>query len=189
METSPCCNSVTGHQIATHFCTYHDSSAVVPCTIFCSDHYITVEMRVKRNFHRILNCDGKTVSETSLGSWWGKSTGHQWAPLKWSAMWSFSTSFAVSLITLRDKQSECQWYWMPWSLDAVVIMWLLPTRTSRTQRVAKIRSVQKIPCVMTVRLKMVSCACTFLLPRFEETSMRNELRFNFRTTFTAVMPR
>ena len=53
MEISPCCNSVTGHQIATNFCTCHDSTAVVPCTKFCSDHYIRIEMRVKRDFHRI----------------------------------------------------------------------------------------------------------------------------------------
>ena len=54
METSRCCNSVAGHQIATNFCTCHDSTAVVPCTKFCSDHCIRIEMRVKRNFlHRI----------------------------------------------------------------------------------------------------------------------------------------
>ena len=53
METSLCCNSVVSHQIATNFCTCHDSTAVVPCTKFCSDHCIRIEMRVKRNFHRI----------------------------------------------------------------------------------------------------------------------------------------
>ena len=53
METSPCCISVAGHQIATSFCTCHDSTAVVPCTKFCGDYCIRSEMRVKRNFHRI----------------------------------------------------------------------------------------------------------------------------------------
>ena len=53
MEISPCHNSVAGHQIATNFCTCHDSTAVVPCTKFCSDHCIRIEVRVKRNFHRI----------------------------------------------------------------------------------------------------------------------------------------
>ena len=53
METSPCHNSVAGHQIATFFCTCHDSTAVVPCTKFCNDHCIRIEVRVKRNFHRI----------------------------------------------------------------------------------------------------------------------------------------
>ena len=53
MEISPCCNSVAGHQIATNFCICYDSTAVVPCTKFCSDHCIRIELRVKRNFHRI----------------------------------------------------------------------------------------------------------------------------------------
>ena len=54
METSRCRNSVADHQIATTFCTCHDSTAVVTCTKFCSDHGIRVEVRVKGNFHRIL---------------------------------------------------------------------------------------------------------------------------------------
>ena len=53
METSPCHNSVAGHQIAAIFSPCHDSIAVVPCTKFCSDHCIRIEGRVKRNFHRI----------------------------------------------------------------------------------------------------------------------------------------
>ena len=53
METTPCCNSVTGHQIATNFCPCHGSTAVVPCTTFLSDHCIGIEMRAKCNFHRI----------------------------------------------------------------------------------------------------------------------------------------
>ena len=53
METSPCHNSIAGHQIATNFCTCHDSTAVVPCTKFCSNHCIRIEVRVKRNFHRV----------------------------------------------------------------------------------------------------------------------------------------
>ena len=53
METSTCHNSVAGHQIATNFCTCHDSTAVVPCTKFSSDHCDRIEVRVKRHFHRI----------------------------------------------------------------------------------------------------------------------------------------
>ena len=53
MVTSPCCNSVAGHQIAANFYTCHDSTAVVPCTKFCSDHCIGIKMRAKHNFHRI----------------------------------------------------------------------------------------------------------------------------------------
>ena len=48
MEISPCHNSVAGHQIATNFCTCHDSTAVVPCAKFCSDHCIRIEMRANR---------------------------------------------------------------------------------------------------------------------------------------------
>ena len=53
MENSPYCNSIADHQIATNFCTRHDSTDVVPCTKFCSDHCIRIDMKVKRNIHRI----------------------------------------------------------------------------------------------------------------------------------------
>ena len=53
MEIWPCHDSVAGHKIATNFCTCHNSIAVVPCTKFCSDHCIRIEVRVKRNFHQI----------------------------------------------------------------------------------------------------------------------------------------
>ena len=53
MERSPYHNSVVGHQIATNFCTCHDNTAAVPCTKFCSDRCIIIELRVKRNFQRI----------------------------------------------------------------------------------------------------------------------------------------
>ena len=53
MENSPCQDSVAGHQSATNFCTCHGSTAVVPCTKFGINHGIKVEVRVKRNFHRI----------------------------------------------------------------------------------------------------------------------------------------
>ena len=39
METSPCCCSISGHQIATEFCTCHDSTAVVSYAKFCIDHF------------------------------------------------------------------------------------------------------------------------------------------------------
>ena len=52
-EISPCCNSVAGSQVAPNLCTCHDNTAVVPCTKFCSDHCITIEVSVKRNYHRI----------------------------------------------------------------------------------------------------------------------------------------
>ena len=46
-------NSVAGHQIEINFCTCHDSTAVVSCAKFYSDHCIRIEVKVKRNFHRI----------------------------------------------------------------------------------------------------------------------------------------
>ena len=61
MESSPCCNCVAINQIATHFCTCHDSTAVVPCTKFCSDHCVRIKMRVKRNFHQIWIAMGKPL--------------------------------------------------------------------------------------------------------------------------------
>ena len=53
MEISPCCNSTACHQIATNFCTCHDSTAVVPRTKFCCDHWVRIDVSVKRNFDRI----------------------------------------------------------------------------------------------------------------------------------------
>ena len=48
-----------------HFCTNHESTAVVLCIKFRSDHCIRIEVRVKRNFHRICIAM-KKVSETGL---------------------------------------------------------------------------------------------------------------------------
>ena len=67
MENLPCCSSLAGHQIATIFCTCHDSTAVVPCTKFCSNHCIRIEMRVKRNFHRIWIAMEKTLVKRGPG--------------------------------------------------------------------------------------------------------------------------
>ena len=53
IETSSCCNSFAGHQIAIKICTCYHSSAVVLCTNFCRDHPIRIQVRVKQNFHRI----------------------------------------------------------------------------------------------------------------------------------------
>ena len=41
------------YHIATKFCTCHDSTAVVPCAKFHSDHFMTSWMRAVWNFHRI----------------------------------------------------------------------------------------------------------------------------------------
>ena len=47
------CNSSTGHQITTKFCTCHDSCAVVSCGKFCSDRFVWIWMRAIWNFHGI----------------------------------------------------------------------------------------------------------------------------------------
>ena len=51
---------------ATNFSTCHDSTAVVPCTKFCSDHCIRTEVS-ETIFPSNLICDEKTVSQT--GPW------------------------------------------------------------------------------------------------------------------------
>ena len=74
METWPCCNSFTGHQITTNVCTCHDSTTVVPCTKFCSDHCIGIEVRVKRNLHRIWIAMEEPLVMRVPGLWWGDYT-------------------------------------------------------------------------------------------------------------------
>ena len=42
-----CCNSIPFHQIATMFCTCHDSYAVMACAQFCSHYFITCWLKTK----------------------------------------------------------------------------------------------------------------------------------------------
>ena len=53
MEISLSSNSITDVHIATKFGTCHDSPAVVPCAKYCSDHFISIWMGAKWNFHHI----------------------------------------------------------------------------------------------------------------------------------------
>ena len=53
MEISFSSNSITDDHIATKFGTCHDSPAVVPCAKYCSDHFISIWVRAKWNFHHI----------------------------------------------------------------------------------------------------------------------------------------
>ena len=75
-------NSVVGHNIATKFCTCHDSTAVVPCAKYHSDHFTTTWMRADWNFNRIWITMEKIVHEMSprMSMIWAKSVG-PW-PLK-----------------------------------------------------------------------------------------------------------
>ena len=50
MHISFCCNSLPGQQIATNFSTCHDSSAVVACAKFCSNHFTSICMRANCDF-------------------------------------------------------------------------------------------------------------------------------------------
>ena len=53
MEISLSSNSITDDHIATKFGTCHDSPAVVPCAKYCSDHFVSIWMGAKWNFHHI----------------------------------------------------------------------------------------------------------------------------------------
>ena len=64
MQVSFSSNSITDDHIATKFGTCHDSPAVVPCAKYCSDHFISIWMRAKWNFHHIW-----IVMEKSLVKW------------------------------------------------------------------------------------------------------------------------
>ena len=74
MEISFSSNSTTDDHIATTFGTCHDSTAVVPCAKYCSDHFISIWMRAKWNFHHIWN-----VMEKLLVKW---APGHNWSIAK-----------------------------------------------------------------------------------------------------------
>ena len=64
MEISLSSNSITDDHIATKFGTCHDSPAVVPCAKYCSDHFISIWMGAKWNFHHIW-----IVMDKSLVKW------------------------------------------------------------------------------------------------------------------------
>ena len=53
MEISFSSNSITDDHITTKFGTSHDSPAVVQCAKYCGDHFISIWMRAKWNFHHI----------------------------------------------------------------------------------------------------------------------------------------
>ena len=68
MEISFRFNSITGDHIATKFGTCHDSPAVVPCVKHCSDHFISIWMRAKWNFHHIWIVMEKLLVKWAPGS-------------------------------------------------------------------------------------------------------------------------
>ena len=76
MEISLSSNSITDDHIATKFDTCHDSPAVVPCAKYCSDHFISIWMGAKWNFHHIwivmekLLVKWAPVQQTITLQWW-----------------------------------------------------------------------------------------------------------------------
>ena len=67
METSPCCHSIAGHQIAANFYTCHDNTAIMPCTNFLAitvlesrwewkEISIEFELRWKKNVNETEPC-------------------------------------------------------------------------------------------------------------------------------------
>ena len=64
METSTWRYLIIGNRITTNLCTDHNSTAVVSCATFSSDHVIIIKIEVtaKRNFISNLNYEGKYVS-------------------------------------------------------------------------------------------------------------------------------
>ena len=78
---------ITDDQIATKFGTCHGSPAVVPCAKSCSDHFISIWMRAKWNFHHISIVIDKLLVK--------------WAPVSWCCM---SIHFNSNiLISVHDK--------------------------------------------------------------------------------------
>ena len=68
MEISFSSNSVTDDYIATKFGTCHDSPAVVSCAKYCSDHFFSIWMRAKWNFHHIWIVMEKLLVKWAPGS-------------------------------------------------------------------------------------------------------------------------
>ena len=50
MENLFYCNSIHSHQIAAKCCHDSNSTAVVSCVKYCSDHVVRIEMRATRNY-------------------------------------------------------------------------------------------------------------------------------------------
>ena len=52
MENLFKCKAIVRYHIATKFCTYHNSTSVMPCAKFHSDHFTITWMGAEWNFHR-----------------------------------------------------------------------------------------------------------------------------------------
>ena len=80
MEISLSSNSITDDHIATKFGTCHDSPAVVPCAKYCSDHFISIWMGAKWNFHHIWIVMERLLVKWAPGPEISISQSHQFLP-------------------------------------------------------------------------------------------------------------
>ena len=120
MEISFSSNSTADDHIATTFGTCHDSPAVVPCAKYCSDHFISIWMRAKWNFHHIW-----IVMEKSLVKWVPEQEyRNQWVatfPNCFNSLWpsdaiwwkrsvsSLAQLLAFSTIPVKANTTRPQW--------------------------------------------------------------------------------
>ena len=68
MDISACSHPNLNQGIATKFCTWHDSIAVVSCAKFCSYHATMDLITTKWNFYRIWIASEKSSMECASGS-------------------------------------------------------------------------------------------------------------------------
>ena len=122
METLPCCNSITCHQITTKFCTGHDSTAVVTWAKLCSDHSVRTWMRVKWNFHHFWNVMEKLLVKWTPRTlkWWGSSVTSY---LNSASAQHTSSQFSVGKVNLQMYKNTI----MQWSLEEYSLWNLLFT--------------------------------------------------------------
>ena len=127
-------SSITDDQIATKFGTCHDSPAVVPCAKYCSDHFISIWMRAKWNFHHIWNVMEKFMMTSSNGNIFrvtsplcGEFTGPGEFPAQRPVTQSFDVFFDLRLNKRLSKQPWGWWFetasWSLWRQCNVLVKW------------------------------------------------------------------
>ena len=131
MEISLSSNSITDHHIATKFGTCHDSPAVVPCAKYCSDHFISIWMGAKWNFHHIWIVMDKLLVKWAPGPvqlLYSKHFPGSCFPMDLYYLWYFEVEAQASLPPPRyapDHYTETEmssfWrnfrHWLHWKLS------------------------------------------------------------------------
>ena len=103
--------TITCYLIATKFCTWHDSTAVVSCAKFCNDQLIGIWIRIKRNPSNFNFC-GKIVSETD--PWSAISECHPGWDSFWQRWYCDNRGYETILIRIgQAMQGEtCAMFWI-----------------------------------------------------------------------------